>query len=139
MRYLGDHPIPVTTKMTSIMLSNNLVYAFVPAGSVIAENFYIGSRIAGTNRKVENLATVRRQIRNSDNSRSNGSSLVEFVLKAGGWDNMLMVILLQEPSLRKEFINMYPNHVNNNNEEDILLFFLNDGLLEFKNRLLFLH
>ena len=148
--YLGKQPIPVTTKMTSTMLSNNLVYAFVPAGSEVSENFYIGSRIAGTNRNVEHLASLLllrqqdtkhpRQIRNSDSSYSSGSSLVEYVLKVGGWANMRTVILLQEPTFRKrkEFINMYSNYVNNINEEDILLFF-NDELLESKNRLSFLY
>lgn len=34
-----------------------------------------------------------------------------------------MIILLQEPSLRKEFINLNPNYVSNINEEDILFFF----------------
>ena len=102
LTYLGDQPIPLSTKMTSLMLSNNLIYAFVPAGSDIAEKFYIGSRIAGTNRNVEHLATVRRKIRNNGNSRSSASSLVEFVLKSGGWDNMLMVILLQEPSFKQK-------------------------------------
>lgn len=114
--------------MTSTMLLNNLVYAFVPAvpfgRSEVSENFYIGSRIAGTNRNVEHLASLRRHIRNSDSSYSSGSSLVEYVLKEGGWANKCMVILLLEPSLRKEFIHMYPNYVNNINEEDILLFFL---------------
>lgn len=124
--YLGEQPIPVTTKMTSTMLLNNLVYAFVRtkcSRSEVSENFYIGSRIAGTNRNVEHLASLRRHIRNSDSSYSSGSSLVEYVLKEGGWANKCMVILLQEPSLRKEFIHMYPNYVNNINEEDILLFF----------------
>lgn len=84
--------------MTSKMLSNNLVYAFVPAGSEVSYNFYIGSVIAVTNRNVGDLASLRRQIRNSNSYFSSGSSLVEYVLKAGGWVNMRMVILLLEPS-----------------------------------------
>ena len=54
--YLGEQPILVNTNITSSMLLNNLVYALLSTENVEADNFYIGSRIAGTNRNIEHLA-----------------------------------------------------------------------------------
>lgn len=39
--YLGEQPIPVSTKMTSSMLLNNLVYALLSTESEVCDNFYI--------------------------------------------------------------------------------------------------
>lgn len=79
--FLGESLMAVSTKMTTLMLKNNLVYALLPAPEKVDRNendlgsqYYIGSRIAGTNRNVGHIALLRNK-ENSSLKKINNSSL----------------------------------------------------------------
>lgn len=135
---LASEVLPVLNKITLLYSS---VYVFM-AKNGDRTKFYIGSRIAGSNRN-KNYLEIVKKILEPKISKSNYSNLIEsmgieenktkglikkiltlleqFVIKVKGWSNIKLGYLVLEPSIRREYIKQSDkNYKLNVNEYDIL-------------------
>jgi hypothetical protein len=119
---IAEFSTVVLGTMNPAVISYSTVYAI---GSPGDQDFYVGSRIAGSNRAGTHRQQLRRRLRsvNSDISSQSLSSLQQFVVDKGGYHNVMMGSLVIEPSLTQEFGLSSPDYTLGSNEAEILLYF----------------
>ena len=104
----------------AVMPTNILAFSSVYViGHSSRMEFYVGSRIAGSNR----ASTHRAQYRDSLRSKLSLSLLHTFVRAMGGFSKILMGTLLLEPSITQKFRLSHSGYVLNLNELEILQYF----------------